>query len=285
MVWHGVSKAHFLICLCFMRSGHIILKLCFDYWNRYALLCSVKVMVYCNLFSVTIAALKSYHGFSTQCRAIKGKGKLHASIRFVRCKGYFLRYLFSVNEQRFSGCLIHKASLHGVLFARNQTMIFHGISKAHFLICLCFVLLCHIIQKIGINLREINGLLLVLDVLMGSNVSCPVIYLFKHNHGFSLKVGCIQGVSHFYGFFVLCCSKDMFCCYLLSIHQQRCICISVHQNTLDTVFTLRNNTVQRYLVCDGNFFLRCSMLLIRAGDSCLCSYRNRRFFALIFNVI
>ena len=50
-----------------MRSGYIILKLCFDYWNRYALLCSVKVMVYCNLFFLIIAALKGYHGFSTQC--------------------------------------------------------------------------------------------------------------------------------------------------------------------------------------------------------------------------
>ena len=149
--------------------------------------------MYSYFLFLCIQSLESNQGLSCQCRRIKGKGNVDASLFGFCGKGFACGYFLSVYKDRFSGFLVHQLTSYGVLSSDFQSLIGNGINDHSLFLGLFDMILCILSYCGGVNLRDVYSLILIVDVCVYGNLDSLILHVLKGNNGLWCKNGSIKG--------------------------------------------------------------------------------------------
>ena len=152
---------------------------------------------------VVVVNIFEYNKGSSQSGCVKCKTYINASTSCIGCsEGFACTNLCSAYGYYLSSCLIHQLSSHGIRFSRNQIGISNSIYDSGVLYRSCLLRTACIVFCSGTNLWQINGLTLIVDILVGTDLQCTIVQGLINNSSCSIQGCCINGK-----FQCLCCGS------------------------------------------------------------------------------
>ena len=139
---------------------------CLDRWNVNCLVCIADLFMCCHSDFLIGQCLISNNGFRCNCCCIKGKGYVYTSFCLSWGEGCACSYFLSANQNRFSGCFIHKLTGYDITAVWKQICIKYGINYCCGLCRLCMVNSCDLILCGCMDLWNVNHLIIVLEIFM-----------------------------------------------------------------------------------------------------------------------
>ena len=122
-----------------------------------------------HILSFIGTGFECYQSFSFQSGCVKGKGNNNGSISFFWNKFGFSSNLFVVDKKCFSCFFVHQGSRHGIFFTRNQSLVRNCVFESNFFVCESIMALAFRILYFSLDMRNIHGLLCVIDIFMLTN--------------------------------------------------------------------------------------------------------------------
>ena len=179
-----------------MVSGYLIGCGCMNLWNTDGLTLIFDICMNCHFLFLCIQSFESYQWLSSQCRRIKGKGNVDASIFGFCGKGFTCGYFLSVYKDRLACLLIHQFTGYGILSSDFKTLVGNSVYDNSLIFSLLDMILCILSYCCGMNLRDINGLVFVVDIFMYGNLDSLVLKILKGYNGLWCKNWSIKGKDY-----------------------------------------------------------------------------------------
>ena len=143
--------------------------------------------MYKHVLAIILHCLKCDHALSCQLGRIKCKSDLNASVSLFGSKGLCRCDLFPVHEERFSGLFVHKGSGDCVSLAGQQVLIFDFVNDRCLLSGVCRMSLCLIIGRCRTAARDMDRLILIVNVCVYEYFLILIFYGLKGNCRYSFQ--------------------------------------------------------------------------------------------------
>ena len=139
----------------------------------------INVRMNCNFSVFTQQCFKCNYCFTGHCRRIHFELNLNNTIRLCRSKCRGRRCTFNT----VAGCLINKNTTHCISLTNRQILILNSIGQNNLRFSFGLMQLSLAINQSSTNLREMNCLIIVIQVIMFSNLdTLCVIKCLKYNN-------------------------------------------------------------------------------------------------------
>ena len=161
----------------------------------HSLVLILNISMGADLQLVPIERFKNHDRLSRQSGGVKGKGNVNGPLGIAGPEGGLGSDFLVIHHQRFAGSLVHKHTLHGVLFARNQARVFHRVNDGDLPDRLGGMLAAHGRGCADLRLSEGDSLPLVLDVRVAGNLGIALVQVLEHHNRLARQGRGVKGIA------------------------------------------------------------------------------------------
>ena len=261
-VGNGVGDGDLTLRLGFLLTVHSGSCLDFRFLAEgHSLVLILNISMGADLQLVPIERFKSHNRLSRQSGGVKGKGDVDSALGVAGPEGSLSSDFLVIHHQRFAGSLVHKHTLHGVFFARNQARVFHRVDNGNLANRLCAMLPIGGSSGAYLRLGKLYGLALVLYVRMAGYLVVTFIQVLEHHQRLASQGRGVKGIAQFLGAVFSLGGELLLRCNLLTVHSQRVAGGLVHENTRQLIGLAQGQAGVTHGVYNGDFGQRLTVLL------------------------